>query len=147
MNEKDPKAYIDLIIAACEKITSYIDGVTEETFAQSSMMQSAVILQLQVIGETAKKIDESTRRHIDAPWSMIIGLRNIIAHEYFMLELATIWRIASRDVPDLEKSFMRILRRRGPSTSHRLAIPVRLWGSPGRGGCRQVYGRAAPRPA
>ena len=113
MNEKDPKAYVDLIIAACKKITSYIDGATEETFAQSSMMQSAVILQLQVIGETAKKIDESTRRHIDAPWGMIIGLRNIIAHEYFMLELAAIWRIASTDVPDLEKQLHAYLAAQG----------------------------------
>ncbi len=47
-------------------------------------------MQLQIIGEMAKKLDENSMREIDVPWKMIIGLRNMISHDYFLLELNTI---------------------------------------------------------
>ena len=99
---KDNNVYIDLIIAACKKVSEYIAGLNEPTFTADSKTQSAVIMQLQVIGEIAKKLDEKTKGEIDAPWKMIIGLRNIISHDYFLLELGMIWKIVSKDIPDLE---------------------------------------------
>ena len=99
---KDSNAYIDLIIAACKKISEFIAGLDEPAFLKQSMAQSAVIMQMQVIGEMTKKLDEKTKNEIDAPWKMIIGLRNIISHDYFLLELGTIWNIASQNIPDLE---------------------------------------------
>ena len=99
---KDSNAYIDLIIAACKKASEYIAGLDETTFLLDSKTQSAVIMQLQVIGEVARKLDEKTKSEVDAPWKMIIGLRNIISHDYFLLELGTIWKIVSHNIPDLE---------------------------------------------
>ena len=99
---KDNNVYIDLIIAACEKASEYIAGLDEPTFLLDSKTQSAVIMQLQVIGEVAKKLDETTKSEIDAPWKMIVGLRNIISHDYFRLELGTVWKIASYNITDLE---------------------------------------------
>jgi len=112
---KDNKAYIDLSISACKKISEYLTGITETTFLEQSMVQSAVIMQLHVIGEMAKKLDEETRETIDAPWSMIIGLRNIISHEYFMLELDGIWKIATSEVPLLEQQLHEYLQTKGTS--------------------------------
>jgi uncharacterized protein with HEPN domain len=112
---KDSNAYLDLIIAACKKVTEYVHGLDEVAFLKQSMAQSAVIMQLQVIGEVAKKLDESVRNEIDAPWSMIIGLRNIISHDYFLLELGTIWDIASINVPALEAGLHRYLEAHGTS--------------------------------
>src|ERR1700691_3233427 len=99
---KESSAHIDLVIAACKKISEYVSGLDQATFLRQSMPQSAVIMQLQVVGETAKKIDEDTRAQIDVPWKMIVGLRNIIAHNYFMLDLGAIWNIATESIPDLE---------------------------------------------
>ena len=99
---KDSNAYFDLIIAACKKIAGYIAGLTEQQFLEDAKTQDAVIMQLQVIGEMANKVDHAIKNEIGVPWNMIVGLRNIISHEYFMLELNTIWNIATRDVPALE---------------------------------------------
>lgn len=112
---KDNKAYIDLCIAACKKISEYLTDITETTFLEQSMVQSAVIMQLHVIGEMAKKLDEETRETVDVPWSMIIGLRNIISHEYFMLELDGIWKIATSEVPLLEQQLHEYLQSKGTS--------------------------------
>lgn len=110
---KDSKAHIDLAISACKKVSEYLVGVSEDDFAEQSKTQSAVIMQLQVIGELAKKIDDETKARIDAPWKMIIGLRNIISHTYFMLELDSIWKIAREDVPALEKELHEYLQAEG----------------------------------
>ncbi len=110
---KDSKAHIDLAILACKKVSEYIAGVSESDFQTQSMVQSAVIMQLQVIGELAKKIDDETKAKIDLPWKMIIGLRNIISHTYFMLELDSIWKIAIEDVPAFEAKLHEYLQAEG----------------------------------
>ena len=110
---KDNNVYIDLIIAACKKISEYIAGLDETAFLEQSMVQSAVLMQLQIVGEIAKKLDEKTTTEIDAPWKMIVGLRNFISHDYFALELGAIWNVASVDVPDLEKKLHEYLRAQG----------------------------------
>src|SRR3989344_295105 len=110
---KDSNAYVDLIIAACKKVSEYIAGLDEKKFRQHSMAQSAVIMQLHIIGELAKKFDKKTRDEVEVPWKMIVGLRNIISHEYFLLELGAIWNIASRNIPELEEKLHQYLKARG----------------------------------
>ena len=112
---KDGNVYIDLVIAACKKVSEYTAGLDEAGFLEQSIVQSAVIMQLQVIGEMAKKLGAKTKGEIDAPWKMIIGLRNIISHDYFSLELGTIWKIAATDIPLLEETLHRYLQAHGTS--------------------------------
>lgn len=112
---KDSNAYIDLIISACKKITEYVSDLDDTEFLKASMAQSAVIMQLQVIGEMAKKLDAGVKDEVDAPWKMIVGLRNIISHDYFLLELGTIWKIATKDIPALEEKLHARLHASGTS--------------------------------
>src|SRR3989344_6955589 len=112
---KDHNVYIDLIIAACKKVSEYIAGLDGETFLKQSMVQSAVLMQLQIVGEIAKKLDKATMGDIDVPWKMIVGLRNLISHDYFALELGTIWNIATGDIPHLEEKLHVYLHAHGTS--------------------------------
>jgi len=112
---KDNNVYIDLIIAACKKISEYITGLDEMAFLKQSIVQSAVLMQLQIVGEIAKKLDKKTMGKIDAPWKMIVGLRNLISHDYFSLELGTIWKIASENIPNLEQKLHAHLHAQGTS--------------------------------
>ena len=108
---KDSATYIDLMIAACQKIADFTGGLDKTTFLYQEMAQSAVIMQLQVLGEMAKKLDETTKQEIKAPWSMIIGLRNIISHDYFALDLMSVWNIAVVNVSDLESKLHAYLKK------------------------------------
>lgn len=112
---KDNNVYIDLIIAACKKISEYISGLDNPAFLEQSIVQSAVLMQLQIVGEIAKKLDEKTMGAIDAPWKMIVGLRNLISHDYFALELDTIWKIASENIPEFEEKLHAYLKTLGTS--------------------------------
>jgi len=56
-------------------------------FLVDEKTQSAVIMQLIVIGELVKKLPESVKTQIDLPWKPIAGFRDLAVHEYFELEL------------------------------------------------------------
>lgn len=110
---KDDRVYIDLIINACEKLNKYVSDLDFTQFTKDDKTQSAVIMQLHVIGEEAKKISEQTRVQIIVPWAQIIAQRNIISHEYFALELQSIWDTVTKDAPKLATALKSYLRSQG----------------------------------
>lgn len=97
------KGYIDRIIRYCEKISRYMSET--ETFNDFELNEEkidAVILNLEQIGETAKKMSVETKsKHPDVNWPSIIGLRNMISHEYEGIKLNIVYEIATKHIPDL----------------------------------------------
>ena len=66
------------------------------------MMHSACIRQLEIIGEAASRLsDELRRKSTNIEWREIIGLRNILIHDYFGVDLNIIWEIITNDLPKL----------------------------------------------
>lgn len=85
----------DMRQAALETM-EYIEGISYETFAATSMMRRAVERNLEIIGEAARRIDVSFRGlHPEIPWTAIVGQRNVLAHEYGALDVERIWVVAS----------------------------------------------------
>lgn len=103
--EERDKALILDIISAGEDILSFIEGSDFQQFSESKMMRYAVERQLLVIGEATRRLSESFRNGIpEIPWEAIIGLRNIIAHDYGEVLTERIWLVASRDLNGLLKT-------------------------------------------
>jgi len=66
------------------------------------MIQDAVVRNLEVLGEAVKGLDDSTRsRAPDVPWRRIAGMRDVLIHQYFGVELEVIWRVVEDEVSDL----------------------------------------------
>ncbi len=98
---RDPALLLDMLIAAREA-REFGAGLSWERFQQSSLHQHAIAKALENIGEAARKVSEETRAaHPEIPWFQIIGLRHRIAHDYFHLDLMTMWEIVQQDVPAL----------------------------------------------
>jgi len=58
--------------------------------------------QIQIIGEAARKVSaEFKENHQEFPWSMIIGMRNHLVHEYFRIIPEKVWKVVERDIPEL----------------------------------------------
>jgi uncharacterized protein with HEPN domain len=91
------------IIKYAEKIINYMDGVSSyEEFRTNDEKVDAVILNLEQIGESAKKVsNEAKERYSQVTWRRIIGLRNMISHEYEGVNLDIIYEIAKIDIPEL----------------------------------------------
>jgi uncharacterized protein with HEPN domain len=57
---------------------------------------------LEIIGEAARRVSQQTRdAHPEIPWEQMIGLRNRLIHEYFRVNLATVWDTVQNDLPRL----------------------------------------------
>ena len=101
---RDFEVYLEDILQAINKIRSYTAGLTRESFAQDSMRIDAVVRNLEIIGEAAKMVPESIRaEYANIEWKKIAGLRDILAHHYFEVDLDIVWDIVQNKVPTLDR--------------------------------------------
>ena len=69
------------------------------------MMVHATIKQLEIIGEASNRISPETRKgQREVDWKKIVGLRNILVHEYFGIDRNLVWQIVKFDMPELKAS-------------------------------------------
>jgi uncharacterized protein with HEPN domain len=104
-------AYLLDILHASKSIMQFTEGLTEEAFYKSGLHQSAVIRQLEIIGEAAKKISEETRTaHSNIPWKKMAGLRDVLIHAYDTVDVRMVWRLLREDLPQLITSLEKIVQ-------------------------------------
>jgi len=98
--------YIQRLIKYCNKINEYMKPVQSfNDFISNSEKVDAVILNLEQIGETAKKLNlETKEKFLNINWPSIIGLRNMISHEYEGIRLEIIYEIATKHIRSLNKN-------------------------------------------
>lgn len=106
---RDHRLYLDDILEAISRIHEYTVELDYESFRQDRKTQDAVIRNLEVIGEAASRLPESIRAAApDVEWRKIIGLRNILAHEYFGVSLPIVWDVVQNKL-DLLKTTCKVL--------------------------------------
>ena len=91
------------IVAAAERIREITDR-GRDAFDSDHILQAALTYNIQIIGEAAMQLSEAARADSpDVPWSDIIGMRNIVVHRYFQIDLDLVWQAGVVAVPDLKK--------------------------------------------
>ncbi len=109
--KKDPKIFIDDIIESIEKIEKYTKGKTEDEFLDNDEIKDAVMRRLEIIGEAVKNIPDSFKnKHLEIPWKQIAGMRDILIHEYFGVIMERVWDTAKKDIPELKKQILKLLK-------------------------------------
>jgi uncharacterized protein with HEPN domain len=105
--EDRDSALIHDLINAVREIEQFVTNVDYRTFESDKLLRYAVERQLIVIGEVAKRLSESFRKaNPSIPWTAIIGLRNILAHEYGEILTERIWLVATRDLTSLMENLL-----------------------------------------
>ena len=90
------------IIRAARLVLKFKRGMDKETFLKDVKTQSAVLLQLMVMGEAVKRLSQDFRtRHPEIPWTLIAGMRDKLIHGYDIIDLDEVWKTADVDVPEL----------------------------------------------
>jgi uncharacterized protein with HEPN domain len=107
---RDVRLYLEDIVHAGEKIVRFTDGMTLESFVADERTYDAVLRNLEVIGEAAKRVPEETRQQMpEVPWRAIAGFRDFVAHVYFALDDAIVWSAVQDELPKLCESVTRFL--------------------------------------
>lgn len=108
--KKDPIVFIGHIIESIELIEGYSQKLTPETFTKDQGMQDAIIRRLQIIGEAVKNIHSTFRtKHPEIPWKQMAGIRDILVHEYFDVDLPLTWAVVKRELPSVKEKLKKIL--------------------------------------
>jgi uncharacterized protein with HEPN domain len=90
------------IVNACSRIDEYISGYSLDDFITLFEKQDAVIRQIEIIGEAASHLStECKDRYPTIEWRSIIGMRNMLIHQYFGVDLYETYHTATVDVPEL----------------------------------------------
>ncbi|MFA5026816.1 MAG: DUF86 domain-containing protein [Candidatus Methylomirabilota bacterium] len=108
---KDAVVFLRHIQDAIVRIEAYTVG-GQGKFLAESMVQDAVIRNLEVIGEAVRNLPPDLRRqHPKIPWRSITALRNVLIHEYFGVDLEIVWRVVERRLPALKHHVALMLKR------------------------------------
>ena len=96
-------------LVKCEDMRLYAERTREflgsrslEEFVDDEMAQDAIVRCIEVIGEAARLVSEETRRRApDIPWSLIVGMRNVLAHDYGTIDLERVYGVVTEQLPEL----------------------------------------------
>ena len=110
MSSRSPKLYIQDILQACEDIQNFTQGFKSiDEIEKDRRTFLAVIRCLEVVGEAARQMPKSFReKHPEIPWREAIGLRTVIAHEYFGLDNEIIWDVIKTRLPSLAEQMKKL---------------------------------------
>jgi uncharacterized protein with HEPN domain len=97
------------ILEAIEKIEEQTKK-GEEQFINDPMLQVWVVHYLQIIGEAASRVSESLKnQNPEIPWDKITGMRHVLVHGYFEIDLDIVWAAVENDLPELKRNTLFIL--------------------------------------
>ncbi|SMO90839.1 HepT-like ribonuclease domain-containing protein [Gracilimonas mengyeensis] len=105
------KARLKHILDAIAEIESYIENDSFDSFASDSMKKYATVKQIEIIGESSNHISSAIKEsYPKVSWKEIIGIRNILIHEYFGVDERIVWEVAQNDLPKLKEQIHEILK-------------------------------------
>ena len=108
--KKDPRVFVEHIIDSILLIEEYAEGVSQAEFFKSRHLQDAIIRRLEIIGEAVKNLPMPFRsKYTDIPWKQIAGMRDILIHEYFDVDLVLTWRVVKQELPSIKKRLAALL--------------------------------------
>jgi len=97
------------VLEAIERIEKYA-ARGRESFERDELIQTWVLHHLQIIGEAVRALSpELTQKHSEVAWSKIVGMRNILVHNYFSIDAAIVWAAIENDLPLLKQQISGLL--------------------------------------
>ncbi len=107
--KKDIKIFLEHILESINLIEEYIKDKRRSEFLKLTQLQDSVIRRIEIIGEAIKNIpDDFKETYPKIPWKQIIGMRDILIHQYFGIDLNLTWEVIERDLPKLKNQIIAI---------------------------------------
>ncbi|MBC2697239.1 MAG: DUF86 domain-containing protein [ANME-2 cluster archaeon] len=107
--KKEPEVFIEHILESIELIENYTANKTISDFIESVQLQDSIIRRIEIIGEAVKNLPAEVKSNYpDVPWKNIAGMRDVLIHKYFGIDLELTWQVVQKDIPDLKRENLKI---------------------------------------
>jgi uncharacterized protein with HEPN domain len=107
---RDFRLYVDDILEAIGRVREYTADLDQDDLATDRKTTDAVVRNLEIIGEAARSVPGSWKQKApEVDWRKIVGLRNILIHQYFGVSVPILWDIIQNKLDPLDEACRRIL--------------------------------------
>ncbi len=103
------QTYVNQILDAINKIQDYtIEG--RDIFYETIIIQDAVMRNIEIIGEIAKRISDDFKTKYDTvPWRKMAGIRDVLIHDYDSIDMSIVWNVISMELPKIRRILSKIV--------------------------------------
>lgn len=104
MTDRDYQSLLD-IIQSIDLATDYLHNKTQADFQGDRILQDAIVRRIEIVGEAATRLSEQARNEMaNIQWRQVIGMRNILIHQYDHVDLPLVWETATQALPQLKQT-------------------------------------------
>ncbi len=109
--KRDNLLFLEDILTSIILIEKYTKNLNLSLLEKKIEKQDSLVRRIEIIGEAAKNLPlDFKNKYSDVPWKDIAGMRDIIVHAYFGVNLDTVWKVVKNDLPKLKKQIQEILK-------------------------------------
>jgi uncharacterized protein with HEPN domain len=109
--KRDYSVYLRDILQSFRNASQFVEELSYEKFVTDRKTVSAVIRELEIVGEATKQIPTSIKKkYPNIPWSDMAGMRDKLIHFYFGVDMEIIWKTVKVRIPELEPLIQDVLR-------------------------------------
>lgn len=110
-NQRDYLDYLNDIYDTINKGIAFINEMSYEDFSKDEKTQFALIRAIEIIGEASKKIPANIKdQSQEIPWREISGMRDLLIHDYFGVNIQVVWETVQNDLPELKGKIQKFIQ-------------------------------------